>query len=302
MTSARMLVPILGGTALIVGGIAALICDRLDLRADPMEPRPIWIRYTSQATYALKARSHWIFLMALCIFSPCLLVTAQWQASLATTNSSNKGAIVFHATMCALGGFGVALLPMGNVLGTIIHMVTAGCFAAFGINYAFQAWTLAGDRGNDFLASIRSYLAVVGIAGAVVTMFSVYPAVSGTEALAKHKTLLQKHGQEAISDMEGFLTPRQCLWARLGELSLAVGQISIAIAMAVTLLTGAVEAGDVQDSPDVAWIVGVAASLAMLALAAIFYTTNTWWYATCQATKEEEEIEEKADVEEQPTP
>lgn len=289
MTKGYEVVPILGGMALTLGGVAALMCDRLDMQADPAEPRPILIRYTSQATYDLQARSHWIFLCAVCIFAPCLMVTAQWQASLA---GSNDSAIILHATMCAMGGFGVALLPMGNALGTGIHMLTAACFGAFGINYTFQVWMLADDRGDDALAWIRLLLAFAGVVGGVLTIFSVVPAVWGTEALANHKSLVQKYGDGADEDMEGFLTASQRLTSRLCELSLAVGQIAIATTMAATLLTGVVEAGDVEDSPSAAWIVGVLGGFVMMGLTVVFYATNNWWYTMCQAKADVDDDEE----------
>ena len=301
MTKVHALVPIVGGFALIVGGMAALVCDVVDLRADPTEPRPIWVRYTSQATYNLKARSHWIFLSAICIFAPCLMVTAQWQASsLSDDDDDGDRAIVFHATLCALGGFLVALLPMGNALGTGIHMVTATCFAAFGINYAFQAWDLAVQLDKDTLASVRLILGLIGSVGAGLAIFSIYPATSGTEALEKHKQLVQTHHGAAqqddsagnlvvLADMPGFLTERQRTRARLGETALAVGQISIAITMAVTLLTGTAEAIEVQDTSDAVWIVGLVSSLGMTTLAAGFYVTKNWWYNTCQAKNNHDE-------------
>lgn len=285
MSQAYAIVPSIGGVALLVGGTAAFAIDRADLVADATELRPIFLRYTSQATFALKKRPHWIFLGAVCIFSPCLMVTAQWQGELVSAFDEDlQGQIILYATACAVGGFGVALLPMGNALGTVVHTVMAGIFAAFGINYAFRAYSVADELGNDRVASLRLGLALLGSLGGVVTIFCVYPGVAGTSALEAHKKIMQQN-PDATPETQGVLTPRGILMARLGETALAVGQISIALAMALTLLSAAGEVGDVSDSPPAAWIVGVVSGIAMCLLASVFYYTNDKWYAMCQAEK-----------------
>ena len=92
------------------------------------------------------------------------------------------------------------------------------------------------------------------------------------------------------------------MWlARLAESCLAIGQLSIALALAVTLLSAAWEVGDVQESPNEAWMAGLFGGIGMFALAFLFYSTNDKWFASCQAQNidEEEEMNEEHGQEEQ---
>ena len=331
MSAAYGIIPFLGGATLLMGGTAALWLDRRQMLRDPSEPRPIVVRYTSQATYDLQTAPHWIFVVTTAVYGPCLIMTALWQATLARdlqdmdndsllTKENLPTLLVWQATVTAWAGFGVALLPMGTVFGTIVHTVNAIIFASIGLQYCFQAYALASDRDDDDgLATIRLALGSFGGVGGLVTCFSVVPGVSGTAALHVHKKrlLLAAAARDAANhdnnadnnnnnndttdnnddnnnnteDSNGLLTPRQCWLARLGETALAVGQISLALTMGFCLLTATVEVGDVQDGDPVVWLVGVANFIVMMGLAFVFYRTNQRWVLWCQTFPEDKKDE-----------
>ena len=330
MSAAYGIIPFLGGATLLMGGTAALWLDRRQMLNDPSEPRPIVVRYTSQATYDLQTAPHWIFVVTTAVYGPCLIMTALWQATLARdlqdmdndsllTKENLPTLLVWQATVTAWAGFGVALLPMGTVFGTIVHTVNAIIFASIGLQYCFQAYALASDRDDDGLATIRLALGSFGGVGGLVTCFSVVPGVSGTAALHVHKKrlLLAAAARDAANhdnnadnnnnnndttdnnddnnnnteDSNGLLTPRQCWLARLGETALAVGQISLALTMGFCLLTATVEVGDVQDGDPVVWLVGVANFIVMMGLAFVFYRTNQRWVLWCQTFPEDKKDE-----------
>ena len=297
------LVPLLGGLAILVGGTAALLVDRWDLLANVHAPRPILVRYTSQATYDLTKWPHWIFVMACSTYAPCLILTAKWQAILAESEQVEK-ALEFHATLCAVGGLFVAILPMGNAIGTILHMIAAGMFASFGINYMFQVWTLAQERDETVLVTIRLALACLGLTGVAIMIPSVYGAVTATSALEKHAQLVQKQEKTATAqqqqDEEGLLTPDQCRRHRWNETMLAVGQITVAVTMALILLTAIVEVGEVENNNEddsSLWLGGGLAALGSVSLTVIFGLANKFFYRTCQAPPElAEEFEDDIDT------
>jgi len=314
---AYALVPILGGTALILGGAAILIVDRWDLLQDALAPRPIMARHTSQATYDLHKRPHWIFVGTMVVFVPCLLVTARWQNELlaqlddAKDHEDLQNQILLQSALCCVGGFLVAASPMGNILGTILHSLFAAMFATFGTMYSFQCYWVADVIGLDELATARLALGAIGFLGAFVTIFSIYPGVAATEALQKHQLAILKkenltndsNEQETMSSPEGeaventdhpsqeeeaakenykVLTDRELMWARLGESSLAIGQISIAISIGSVLLSASAEVTKVESSPDEAWQSALLALAIMAGLGTFFFLGNEWFYNTCQ--------------------
>lgn len=209
MSNAYAIVPGLGGLVLTVGGALALYVDRLDLLADPEAPRPITIRYTSQATYALKKRPHWIFVATTTLFAPLLMVTAVWQAQLARehiitdeTEDPERGDrlasnLQFFAFLCGSFAVCVSTSPMGNAVGTILHTIFAGVMAAMGINYMIRCQELADFRGDESLATARMLFWIVALGAAAIMCFSIYPGGKGTDMLLKHVKALKKAGRGA---------------------------------------------------------------------------------------------------------
>lgn len=299
-------VPIVGGLTLMLGGFLALYTDRRDLCADAQEPRPILVRYTSQATYALRKTPHWIFVATQVIFAPCLIATAQWQAERARRyyempDLADK--FTFYSVGCAIGGFLVALLPMGNVLGTIVHIVTAGIFIAFGLNYGFQAWALALETQDDddtsTLATIRLLACIIASVGVVICMFTIKPAGTATEKIAEWKKrqiagntpASENHHDDDNGDDNG----PSIRSLRIAEMSLAIGQISVAIGVGIVLVTGAADileddtTSATTTTPKDVWTWPLVALLAiMLPLVALFVYLNDWLYHQCQAEKDSE--------------
>ena len=106
----RAIVPLVGGLTLLVGCVAVLYVDRLDCIADPHQARPILVRYTSQATYDLHKRPHWIFVAA----------AAESNGGDEDVDIGVSGsALRLFSIVCAFGGFFVSTLPMGNTLGLV---------------------------------------------------------------------------------------------------------------------------------------------------------------------------------------
>lgn len=282
------IVPVLGGLILQFGGLGTLFVDRGVVLKNPQAPRPVFLRYTSQATYDLKQTPHWVFLTCTVIFAPLLMVTAAWQKVVADQIESSVGSdIQFFAILCGACGVGVAASPMGNLAGTIVHMTLAGGFAAFGINYCIRTSTLASDRGDDAVATVRTVCWIVSAIGAVVMVFGVYPAGIGTERLKKH--------EKGIEEM----TSSEILIARVSEFILAIGQMSVGFMIGLCVITAVAEVDDVETGEDSdALILGLISAAVGCAIFVAAYVLNERFYLWCQTKRDDDDddIEEEADV------
>mmetsp|Transcript_16160 Transcript_16160/g.30777 ORF Transcript_16160/g.30777 Transcript_16160/m.30777 type:complete len:357 (+) Transcript_16160:186-1256(+) len=330
----RAIVPLVGGLTLLVGCVVVLYIDRLDCLADPHQARPILIRYTSQATYDLHKRPHWIFVAVTTVFGPCLIVTAAWQAELVeqmTAVASNGGDDIVDIGVsasdlrlfsigCALGGFLVSTLPMGNCLGFVWHMISAGCFASFGFNYCFRARDLANAQDHEALVVLRTIFVYMGIAGAALMLGGVPIAGTATEQLeeyrvqhqeqdqARHTTSKEEEQQtQDVEENDKLPATTKVEWTRdqlkalrIKETVLACGQFLTGVSMGLTLLTAVVEVGDLEKGPDdyPVWVIGLVSFAAFAGLAGIFWAANESIYNVFQAPKEDDE--KNAAAEEEP--
>lgn len=297
-TGGYAVVPVLGGLILIVGGLGTLLVDRRVLLQNPGAPRPVYLRYTSQATYDLKQPPHWVFLTCTVLFAPFLTVTASWQRTIAISNEQDESSssiaddIQLFAYLCAVCGVGVAASPMGNLAGSIAHMILAGGFAAFGINYCVRVQTLASDRGDSAIATIRNICWILAAVGGFIMIFGVYPAGVGTEKLARHE-----RGEEELSRSE-------IVAARRNELILAIGQVSVGIMIGIVVITAAVEVGDVADEENSndALVIGLVSAAIGLVVFGVAYMLNETLYNLCQKGKEDDAeaivVEEEEQAEE----
>jgi len=282
------IVPVIGGLALILGGIAALYVDRLDLLSLEETPKPVLIRYTSQATYALDKRPHWIFLASAVVFAPLLMVTAVWQAALAEEffddnpekSQQLQDDLRLFAFLCGPLCVLLAAWPMGNILGTVVHTLLAAGFAVTGFNYSFRTKELANERGDDGLATARLALTIMGLVGAASTIIGLYPAVTATIKLQEHEEGT-KH-----------LDTAQIRTERIKETFVAVGQVVSGFMVGSVLLTAAAEVGDVDSSisnvDDNVWIVGVATLAGGTAVAVVARLCNSFAYNLCQAKQHDD--------------
>lgn len=289
-------VPVVGGLALILGGIAALYVDRLDLLSLDATPKPVLIRYTSQATYALDKRPHWIFLVSTVVFAPLLMVTAVWQAALAEEffydnpekSQQLQDDLRLFAFLCGPLGVLLAAWPMGNILGTVVHILLAAGFAVTGFNYSFRTIELANERGDGGLATARLVLTTMGLVGAAGMIVGLYPAVTATEKLQKHE-----QGTE-------HLDTAQIRTERIKETVLAVGQVMAGFMVGTVLLTAVTEVGDLDSSSsnldDNAWIVGVATLAGGAAVAIVARLCNSFAYNTCQAKQYDDGSDKENEV------
>lgn len=279
---AKAIVPILGGLILILGGFGALFVDRAILLKNPKAPRPIFLRYTSQATYDLKQAPHWVFLTSTVIFAPFLLVTAAWQKVVADQIGSSVGSdIQFFAILCGASGLGVAASPMGNLAGTIVHTIFAGGFAAFGINYCVRSSTLASDLGDDAVATLRTVCWIVSAVGSSVMIFGFYPAGVGTDRLQKHEDGIEEMTSSAI------------LVARISEFILAIGQVSVGIMIGVCVITAVTEVDQVTTGSDSdALILGLVSAAVGCAIFAAACVLNDRFYLICQTKHDSDDAEE----------
>ena len=325
-----ILVPIIGATALLCGGVAVTWKDRWDLQAGATEPRPILIRYTSQAAYDLRKWPHWIFVAACLVFGPCLIVSATWQAE-TTTDPDLANALRLYSMGCAIGGFLVAAVPMGihNMIGTAFHMIHAALFVSFGIMYGYSAWKLAqeydvppgggGSESDDrtALAAIRLTFFCLALLGVSVMGIMLYPAIVATHALKGHQDLIiqsqdnnsgrdESNKQDEHIDLtkkEGYLSEQERIKYRWYQAVLAMGQSGVAMTLALELMTAVVEVNDLaamNDDDDKAshgesWQRSVWPSVGMFLTAAFFVVTNNFFYAWCQAADEEDRSNDNED-------
>ena len=208
MTAGHAIVPVVGGFALMFGGALALYVDRLDVIREG-GPFPALIRYTSLATYNLKKRPHWIFVGTCIIFSPSLILTSMWQAQFienwdnnSSSNSDLSDRIRLFGILTAIGGYLVAILPMGTALGCFIHMITSCMFCALGLNYSFTTATLAQEQDRDTLAFIRVIFGSIAVVGAAVIVFTTPIGIQASYRLEIHKELAQSqslNSKEALA-------------------------------------------------------------------------------------------------------
>jgi hypothetical protein len=76
-------------------------------------------------------RSFWLFVMGCTVFSPSIVVTGLWQAQLAQKNDLAQMLTLF-SVFCGVCAILVALIPMINRVGIILHVVTATLFMISG--------------------------------------------------------------------------------------------------------------------------------------------------------------------------
>jgi hypothetical protein len=265
---AYALVPVIGGLAVIAGTVLALIFDRRDQLREANPALPVLVRYVSQAAMDLKKRPHWILLVAMVVFCPCMMVTAVWQSQL-----SDKGdALEVYGIAAGASAVLLAAWPMGTSTGTAIHIILALGFTVTGINYAIQAQILADDRGQDGLSTARLVLWVLGIVGAALTNFTVYLGVRATSRIAKH----QKGEQE--------LSPAAIKQERMRETLLASGQLLMGTAIGASLLSATADVVDVDNNDnDEVLVVGLSSAAAAVAVLGLSLAFNDRLYGSCQA-------------------
>lgn len=298
-------IPAVGGSVLILGGALALWVDRRDvlLSSASSVTRPVYLRYVSQATYDLQKRPHWILIIATALFAPFMTVTAVWQSQLAADDLDNDGLardLKLFGYSVAASLVLVAASPMGNKIGTVLHTLLAGCVVAFGLNYCI----LANDRGDNALSIVRQVAWIFGAVGAILVMFTTYPAVLSTEKLTRHERATHLHlentnrSPEEVEASENSnsdnvidttaananLTPKQIQTCRLLESTLAFAQMSQALMIGVVLLSAAAEVGSVNETnaTNEAMVVGLVSAAASMTTTMLFALLNATFVQTCQ--------------------
>lgn len=300
----RAIVPFVGGLSLIGGGMTVLYVDRCDLLADPLAPRPIYLRYASQATFDLYQRPHWIFVSTMIIFGPCLIVTALCQAQCA-----REPTLAFDlrvcSTVCATCGFWVAILPIGNALGFALHSITAQAFAGSGIYYVFLVKQLALERNQNGLVVIRSILSIMGSGLAIAMLATVYGAAKATIRIEHHRRILkelslsykEKHQSSSNAPPPwslppDFMSDDELRFARRNELFLSASQVLIGFTIGIALLTSMEEVAhlnvvfDDKDIPPL--IIGFGTFVTLVVVALIFVQINDVMYNFCQRHRAEQ--------------
>jgi len=280
------IVPVLGGFAFLVGGTWALYVDRHDC-LHSSAPRPVWIRYTSQATYDLRRRPHWIFLLGNLIFCPCIMVTAVWQAALVEEGSIGEeyeyigDDLRMWGMLAASCAVAVAGFPNGNPLGHVVHLLTAGGLGVAGMNYSVRAAELAAARGDPGLELARWILFGVSAAGAPIMVFTIYLAGSATDKLEQHER------------GETILTPDQIRKERRWELLLAIGQLMCGLGIALVLMTAVFDVVHLEEGGQDALVPGVASALGGMAVLVVCCYLNDKFYDMCQKKKKEVAADEE---------
>jgi hypothetical protein len=234
------------------------------------------------------------------LLAPFLTVTAVWQSQLALAHNENNESLArdlkLFADLAAAALVLVAASPMGTTVGTIFHTVFAGGVVAFGLNYSIRAQTLAQDRGQEALSIMRQITWIVGAVGALVVLFTTYPAVLCTEKLKRHEQALGLSNAPPPTDEEitdaaptstttDILTVNEIRIGRLVEVTLATGQVSQAIMLGIVLISAAAEVGDIhglEDTSNEALVVGLGSAAGAAAIAIFFAVFNTRFFRFCQ--------------------
>jgi len=284
---AYAIVPLVGGLAFVVGGTLALYVDRQDVLQSASAPRPVWIRYTSQATFDLRRRPHWIFMLGNIIFGPCMMVSAVWQAALIEEGSEDEyiaGDLRLWGMLAGACAIAVAGFPNGNTLGRVVHLLTAGGLAVAGLNYSVRAAELAAVRGDSGLQLTRWILFAVGVAGAPLMIGTIYLAGTATDKLEQHER------------GETILTPDRIRKERRWEMLLAIGQLLCGIGIALVLMTAVFDVVHLEEGGQDAVVPGVASALGGVAVLVVCYFLNDKFYDMCQKKKEEVAVDEEVVV------
>ena len=135
MPAGYAVVPAVGGGALTAATVAALVVDYMDQLA--LDDGPPLMRYVSIATADTNKWPHWLFVMGCTVFSPSIVVTGLWQAQLAQKNDLAQMLTLF-SVFCGVCAILVALIPMINRVGIILHVVTATLFTISGSMYCTE--------------------------------------------------------------------------------------------------------------------------------------------------------------------
>ena len=321
-------VPVLGGLSLIIGGVLALYIDRLDLLLDEHVPRPVLVRYTSAATYDLKKRPHWIFLVSTVIFAPLMVVSCVWQSSavvlLLQEDDDLQGSVAAKlAEQLKLFGLctaactvAVAASPMGNTFGQILHLVFAGGVASMGINYTVRASQIASDRGDQVMATTRTVFWMAAAVGSVLMIFSLGGTLYASYQLLQHEMYSRKlsvnsvinetEREDNLDEVENEQTANNSADSQAGQdttnPTLTSKQIVIARCWESTLALGQIlvafsigltlmtAVAEVGDVTefDDALIPGLVSAALSLLVFGLAYVLNDKFYICCQKDKEEE--------------
>lgn len=263
MPAGYAVVPAVGGGALAAATMAALVVDYMDQLA--LDDGPPLMRYVSIATADTNKWPHWLFVMGCTVFSPSIVVTGLWQAQLAQKNDLAQMLTLF-SVFCGVCAILVALIPMMNRVGIILHVVTATFFTISGSMYCTVARDLAVERNNDTVAEARAVFSYGGVVGGALILFSLSKALHGTTRLENHAN--------APEGSNARLTPTQIVNARRWGAILGTGQVSVGISITLTLASGVIDAKAVDRSSTTTIIAGVVVALGALLLAAAFFAAN----------------------------
>lgn len=278
---------VLGGGALIVGGISILCVDRRIQVADPGTARPIYFRYVSLATQSLHEWPHWMFVIVMTVAAPCIVAVGHWMAAIGRDvepqgDKSYLDQIETQGLITGLVGPILAASPMGNSLGTLVHIAAAVAFLVAGMGWASDVlyvkhlWLLfARDEDSTWQTPMSRTVTTLSYIGIGFIAVSFYYAMVGTQLLAKYQYNSERNP----------LTPAQIMRYRIAEAGLAVGEICQALVIGASLLACIPVLADLtkeqMKESDAGLYGGIVAAYAV-GVVIFFWATNSFFIKKCQ--------------------
>jgi hypothetical protein len=281
MAAGHVIVAVVAAMVMIGGGAWALLHDQRDEIAEALA-LPMYLSSFSQAIHDLRKKPHWIVVGATTIWAPLVLMTAMWLAEAARQGPlESREALAKQldaaGLMCAIGGYLMATLPMGTLLGTVAHIVFAAIFAIGG-TWLVTASTFAFE---DDLTPYRQVLDTAIFVGWVLFGVTVPFGMYGTCRLNSHK------GAAKEDKMQGY----QVRNARKMQAALAFAQIFVGTTVGLGIMFGGLALADFKSidhgkglfKGHGVLLAGMASFAVMLILDVMFYAGRDLAFAWCQS-------------------
>lgn len=277
MAVGHAIVTILAALILLLGSTLAVLQDRRSEIADG-RALPMYLSNLSQALNDARGWPRWIFLIAATIWAPLVLMSTIWLAEatmLEPLESPETSAREFRRAgyFMAFGGYAMAAVPMGTLVGLLSHLLTSSMFAGGGLTIF-----LASDAAfTDELSSFRQALTV-----AMYVCLGLFGMAMPIGMYANGA--LNAHRNAVLATPPAGLESYQVRRLRLMQLALATGQGLLGFLCVLGIITAAFALNELESSRDNdAVIAGAVAFSAMLVGDVLLYAGNRYVFLWCQS-------------------
>jgi len=182
---------------LIVDGTGALYVDRQIQVNDQATARPIFVPYVSLATQALREWPHWMFVGAMTVFCPCIVAVSRWMAAVGrdveTDDESLPSQVEILGLITGLVGPILAASPMGNSIGTVVHIASAVVFLMNSTSWSNRVLHVKhlwiGEDDSTWPTTMARTVFILAYLGVGCIALSFYFAMIATAKLDEYESL-----------------------------------------------------------------------------------------------------------------